>query len=369
MNSFMDTYYRDEETNELIKDNINLNLKLGGYLQFRKNPNLRLDLTGDVPDMKPTKTPVDLQMFFDFNEYNKEQSLLEVSNNELLSYRKTSPIEKLFTPLTPVQLFSQQSPIITTNLITSQFTRNLLSSTMNITPTNFNFDIDMLDISEEEANLIDFSDSMEFCSSNSTPESKNDIDYFPDVTDIINQFSDKLEYNISGCKISENYPFEQNVQTPISFPSQKSSKLDQPESQTLTDLIVNKFHSQVFTTECITCFHCGKSMDNVHSYILHLDEEKLFHHLKYKCPLSECPFNMIGFHKKINLRQHSLAKHFEKKTNTFICGDQYELALLQKLLFICDCNKAFCRRDSLQRHIKLLHDKNPVLTNKKRKSC
>lgn len=359
MNSFMDSYYRDEETNELIKDNINLNLKLGGYLQFRKKPDLKLELNKDVFDLKQAKTPLDLQMFFDFNKYGVEQSLLETSNNELQSYRNTSPVTKLFTPLTPVQLFSQKSPIRASNLLSPQFTRSFMTSTMNITPTNFNFDLDVFNISDADDNFLDTSDNMEF-SSSSTPESKDDNDYFYAISDLASLHVPKLEDDIIDTMLEENYLLD-NIpvnNTRDNVPSCSTSHSPAfNQGGTLKDLIVKRFHSKVNAPDFITCFHCGKNMDDVFAYIFHLDQEKLFHELKYKCPLNNCPFNMIGFNKKIQLRQHSLAKHYEKKTNSFICGDQYELALLQKLLFVCECNKAFCRRDSLQRHIKLLHSK------------
>ncbi|RLV96236.1 hypothetical protein JA1_000443 [Spathaspora sp. JA1] len=116
--------------------------------------------------------------------------------------------------------------------------------------------------------------------------------------------------------------------------------------------------------------HCNSGFANYMQLIDHLEEFKLssFEYRGFKCPVHECPMSEIGYDKKADLRHHVVIDHFKKGKVIDECG-QYSNEL-KNIIYVCSdehCGKGFYRRDSLTRHIKLVHNGEPNVFNQKKK--
>ncbi|KAI5951831.1 RME1 [Candida jiufengensis] len=91
---------------------------------------------------------------------------------------------------------------------------------------------------------------------------------------------------------------------------------------------------------------------------------------EHRCPVIECPINLIGVKKRTDLRHHI---HHEHLDHNRVCQDlesQYGNELRNEL-FVCEkpnCGKAFYRSDSLTRHSKLIHRPPQLVRATKRSS-
>lgn len=115
------------------------------------------------------------------------------------------------------------------------------------------------------------------------------------------------------------------------------------------------------------CSHCNRDFATIIDLAIHFDRCKIT--TAHKCPFEACPFQYVGFSRKADLRRHCLTKHFEKgKLNERINLDVKHI--LKSLIYSCNyenCGKNFYRKDSLQRHMKLVHDNENSKFNKKLK--
>ncbi|KAG7665300.1 RME1 [[Candida] subhashii] len=116
--------------------------------------------------------------------------------------------------------------------------------------------------------------------------------------------------------------------------------------------------------------HCNATFSNYLQLIDHFEEFKLstFEFRGFKCPVRECPMNMIGFDKKADLRHHVVIDHFKKGKVIDECLDYCQE--LKSIIYVCHddlCGKGFYRRDSLTRHIKLVHNGEPNVFNQRKK--
>lgn len=119
--------------------------------------------------------------------------------------------------------------------------------------------------------------------------------------------------------------------------------------------------------EPVSCTHCDHSFESIWDLASHFEEFKI--NTAHKCPFDLCPFHLIGFSRKADLRRHCFQKHSEKvKSKDSISGDIKNI--LNNLIYSCkfeNCKKNFYRKDSLQRHLKLVHENENSKFNKKLK--
>ncbi|EGV62158.1 hypothetical protein CANTEDRAFT_136098 [Yamadazyma tenuis ATCC 10573] len=125
--------------------------------------------------------------------------------------------------------------------------------------------------------------------------------------------------------------------------------------RTVTETLEKLYKHCIYIREVLLCSHCPKKFETVHELALHCQEFNLYKGFKYKCPLATCPFKLIGFNKKLDLRRHVTAKHIDRKTFEVLTDDTYEEKFVRSLVYFCHCQRVFYRRDSLQRHQRLIH--------------
>lgn len=121
------------------------------------------------------------------------------------------------------------------------------------------------------------------------------------------------------------------------------------------------------TKKPIACSHCDYTAPNILELAKHFDKFRI--NAGHKCPFETCPFNFIGFTRKAELRRHCISSHFERgKLNE--STNQSVKTVLSNLVYSCkfpNCGKNFYRKDSLQRHLKLVHENENSKFNKKLK--
>lgn len=121
------------------------------------------------------------------------------------------------------------------------------------------------------------------------------------------------------------------------------------------------------TKKPIACSHCDYTARNILELAKHFDKFRI--NAGHKCPFETCPFNFIGFTRKAELRRHCISSHFERgKLNE--STNQSVKTVLSNLVYSCkfpNCGKNFYRKDSLQRHLKLVHENENSKFNKKLK--
>lgn len=119
-------------------------------------------------------------------------------------------------------------------------------------------------------------------------------------------------------------------------------------------------------SKSVNCNHCETSFNNILKYCKHLDEFKLT--TPYQCADKTCPFHKVGFMKKIDLRVHITQVHLQVYNNSSI---QEKMKLIEKnpqvyeffmnYTYVCPnetCKRIFYRKDTLNRHVKLVHAAN-----------
>ncbi|KAK6201409.1 uncharacterized protein RJT21DRAFT_114029 [Scheffersomyces amazonensis] len=124
----------------------------------------------------------------------------------------------------------------------------------------------------------------------------------------------------------------------------------------------------------LKCFknHCNIKFNNYFDYINHcyFENNKLnfVEFRSFRCPVRECPMNLIGYEKKANLRHHVVIEHFQR--GQVMTKYQNYCNELTQIIYVCgheDCGKGFYRRDSLTRHLKLVHQNHLSLFNQKKR--
>lgn len=199
-----------------------------------------------------------------------------------------------------------------------------------------------------------------------------------------------MEYD-SGSRRSSNAMYFQNTDGTSSdlsdTVSETETKLSTPETFTATikqyelhepnhrsrrvllvqQLELNHDHTILNENHLILCTHCNQRFDSILQLGHHFDKYKVVTH--HKCPFDSCPYFFIGFARKAELRRHCLTNHFEKGKLTQSINQNIK-QVLNNLIYSCkidNCGKNFYRKDSLQRHLKLVHENENSKFNKKMK--
>ncbi|CAK7897632.1 hypothetical protein CAAN1_04S00826 [[Candida] anglica] len=119
------------------------------------------------------------------------------------------------------------------------------------------------------------------------------------------------------------------------------------------------------------CSHCSQAFATLLEFATHLDQFKV--RRVHLCPVDDCPWSIIGLQRKAELRRHCISQHFSRGRVIHHEGDQQfidsetELQMVN-LLYSCNeenCKKHFYRKDSLQRHQKLVHSNKDSKFNKR----
>lgn len=143
---------------------------------------------------------------------------------------------------------------------------------------------------------------------------------------------------------------------------------DRPYGRKVTKLLELYPNHVTKLAKPIGCCHCKEVFRSTVAYAEHLDVYDVA--VQHTCPVADCPFNYIGFCKKVDLRVHVFNAHFKKKKGLKHHkpdphGDHIK-NMLTDLLYICEdhhCLRPFYRRDSLTRHMRLVHKVNPSTFN------
>lgn len=199
-----------------------------------------------------------------------------------------------------------------------------------------------------------------------------------------------VEYD-SGSRRSSNAMYSQNTdgtssdlsdtvsetETKLSTPELfsatiKQYELHEPKLRSIRVLLVqqlelNHDHLILNDNHLVICTHCNQRFDSILQLGHHFDKYKVV--TPHKCPFDSCPYFLIGFSRKAELRRHCLTKHFEKGKLTQSINQNIK-QVLNNLIYSCkidNCGKNFYRKDSLQRHLKLVHANENSKFNKKMK--
>ncbi|CDO94501.1 unnamed protein product [Kluyveromyces dobzhanskii CBS 2104] len=121
------------------------------------------------------------------------------------------------------------------------------------------------------------------------------------------------------------------------------------------------------------CAHCPEMFNTIFEFAQHIDDFQV--ERKYKCPFPLCPWKILGLPKLQELKRHCLNQHIDQLTPDQLYLIHGKSGLTSKV-YHCEspyCDKAFHRRDSHRRHVKMVH-KNPksrfnIRLGKAFKSC
>lgn len=133
-------------------------------------------------------------------------------------------------------------------------------------------------------------------------------------------------------------------------------------------------HNGTAPPEKLCCVHCDAPFATVDEFVAHLDREKV--HQENFCPDANCVFAVVGFRMRTLLRRHVARHHLKDCSNVKRFIERKPLSprdrLMRRflnLLYICPdalCSRAFYRKDSLQRHRRLIHDTAPARTRRRK---
>lgn len=88
-----------------------------------------------------------------------------------------------------------------------------------------------------------------------------------------------------------------------------------------------------------TCSHCSKRFPSILSFAKHLDQNNVKR--PYRCNDQDCPWYYVGFIKAPEWKRHVSCQHDLR--NQYLCPS-------------LNCSKTFARKDSLRRHMHLVHE-------------
>lgn len=307
-----------------FKDTINLNLKLGGSINKSYTSPIGLGLTSFNRE---------IDMGFD---YRRLRSL-----GDILDSNSTSEVQS-------------PSPYI---LFDAKYSNN---------STRYSLDVNE---PPDSRRMLYPSDHMESENSKlfecyypefeNVPISKQNLgNIFPvsstiDQSNIWGQETSSLGEEADRVMLTKSHKIEHSRSVPT-----LSSCSDYPgEVGNITEKLFKKFAKKNLDriTANIQCSHCDEEFKSYLELSSHIDTYKLIR--IHKCPVLECPYNLIGFDKKALLRHHVISYHFNKGS---LLPEYYQYAQkLYSLIYKCNdkkCGKCFYRRDSLSRHTKLVHN-------------
>lgn len=147
-----------------------------------------------------------------------------------------------------------------------------------------------------------------------------------------------------------------------------SRQADRPPAPLVAKLLELYPNHATKLPKSVSCCHCKEQFSTTLDYAAHLDAHSVA--VQHTCPVADCPFSYLGFSKKGDLRIHVFNAHFKKKKGLKhhrpdTEGDHLK-SELSNLLYICEnhhCLRPFYRRDSLTRHMRLVHKVNPTNFN------
>lgn len=380
----IDGYYKDEETNEIYKDNIDLNLKLGGYLRCKSSK------SSDLPfdDGKIASTTIHVPENFDssavnsartiglnnLEEYfkaftspidsmNNKSSFYKTCVDELNDYKNTSPNQNTF------KMWANMSPV--SNHEHKNFASQYMTNSHQFSLPKSLSVSDMR--SDESLDLdLDFDLDMDI---DMTTDENSELNFFESIDDFITEDTD---YDIASEQpvtsnqldfLDSPYSSSSRSSSPLTpqkeFDDEDTSKFKIPSPDlkilppTFCETIMKKFDSSLHDIKAYPCYHCDHTFESLYKYLLHCDKEDLFKNLKYKCPVGNCTYRLIGMNKKMSLRKHVIEEHYDRKSFAFYCKSKTEIESINQLIFTCnECYKVFYRKDSLKRHLRLIHNPN-----------
>lgn len=333
-------YYRDEDTDTIYRDNIDLNLKLNGYLKCKNSL-----YNGETIFRDPT--PMNMNDFTGLNSnFNSTStSLDDLFSGDSFSETDLEALEGNFKSQDLVLMIPSPG-FQNTGLNSAIFDLNGFTPSDNSPEYNFNmkqedYDYDAasfdIDIHNSPPNiLLNFSDD--------TAVLFPDNPFLNTAMELPNipSFTNAAKVDLSPKKSRLKYA-----------PAMNPPKISQVIIETFSNIIYNENKNP--------CHHCDTKFSTLYDLINHYEKLNLFKNLKYKCVVGGCPFKTIGFHRKVHLRKHLVSEHCCKSTKKVMC-DVSEEGIIRNLIYFCDdddCAKVFYRRDTLQRHKRAVHGYGP----------
>lgn len=103
------------------------------------------------------------------------------------------------------------------------------------------------------------------------------------------------------------------------------------------------------------CTHCSEMFKELIDLARHFDEHKIGRH--HKCPFEDCPWSILGLPRRAELRRHCAAQHAYVIKYPDDKSESHEGYIsAEKICCQYDfCDRLFKRKDSQQRHEKLVH--------------
>lgn len=117
------------------------------------------------------------------------------------------------------------------------------------------------------------------------------------------------------------------------------------------------------------CSHCTDTFTSLYEFVEHLDKYEI--RRGHFCPVEDCPWSVIGLTRKAELRRHCVLQHFLRGKLKDLADQSIQSdsrLKMVKLLYSCNksnCGKHFYRKDSLQRHQRLVHENKDSKFNRK----
>lgn len=418
----LDKYYKDEDTNEIHKDNINLSLKLGGYLKCRhrtktieepisSNSNGYITTTIVTAPDNDSSSAVNSANSVAANnseEYYKSmttpidsinKSFSSACMEDLNSYKQTTTNPDLFC-LSAGSNHNPNNNQWSDSWFVSAYKSNASNSDLSNhansgLPSSYELasgrflstsslsssldsDINMMDDSEDinvKQQSCGDMNSEEMWGGSNTEFQSDDFqsNLWNLLSDKPNQHEDQLHHCVPSQLNDYSYgssPYPSLNITPLNSrsgsPGTPSSLFScpydsneeeevVPKTPTFCEMIMNKFESVLNDFDDYDCSHCNVKFHTLYSYLQHCEREDLFKLLKYKCPVNSCPLRLIGLNKKVLLRKHVLDSHYNRKKQVYTCKKS-DVPNVRQLVFTCGyCDKVFYRKDSLNRHLRLIH--------------
>ncbi|SMN18664.1 similar to Saccharomyces cerevisiae YGR044C RME1 Zinc finger protein involved in control of meiosis [Maudiozyma saulgeensis] len=103
------------------------------------------------------------------------------------------------------------------------------------------------------------------------------------------------------------------------------------------------------------CNHCPEMFSTILEYAEHLDKYRI--RRKYNCPISNCPWKILGLPGRSDLRRHCAIQHKDE------LDDQLRASLnLKESVYVTTacpnkyCHKTFRRKDAYNRHVSIVHN-------------